>query len=45
VLLTARRLTEPMKEIPLEKMGERRATERRRQEPAAALPGLIPRSR
>jgi hypothetical protein len=46
VLLTARRLTEPMKEIPLEKMGERRSTDRRRQEAAAAaLPGLIPRSR
>jgi hypothetical protein len=45
VLLTARRLTEPMKEIPLEKLGERRSTDRRRGEPEAPLPGLIPRSR
>ncbi len=45
VLLTARRLTEPMKEIPLEKMGERRSNDRRHPEPAASLPGLIPRSR
>ena len=46
VLLTARRLTEPMKEIPLEKLGERRSTDRRRPEAVAApLPGLIPRTR
>jgi hypothetical protein len=45
VLATARRFTEPMKEIPLEKMGERRSADRRRPTDAAPLPGLIPRSR
>ena len=45
VLLTARRLTEPMKEIPLEKLGERRSTDRRMSSDAAPLPGLIPRTR
>jgi hypothetical protein len=44
VLATARRLTEPMKEIPLEKMGERRSGGRRANDPVP-LPGLIPRSR
>jgi hypothetical protein len=45
VLITARRLTEPMKEIPLEKLGERRTTDRRQPTGEVPLPGLIPRSR